>query len=66
MRSEHAISKQIIATIFAAKNAMENSSSINIEVRNNIDLANKFLLLLEMIAKDEEPMDRKPGVPRII
>ncbi|WP_144410137.1 hypothetical protein [Chromobacterium vaccinii] len=66
IRSEYIVSKQIIATILSAKNAIENSTSINIEARNNIDLANKFLFLLEMIAKDEEPMNRKPGIPRII
>ncbi|MBW7566456.1 hypothetical protein KIF53_08585 [Chromobacterium subtsugae] len=66
IRSEHVVSKQVIATILSAKQTIENNSSTNIDAHKNIDLANKFLFLLEMIAINEEPADRTPGVPRII
>ena len=66
IKSEHVISKQVIAILLLAQRSIENSSSHNAEARKNISMASQFSMLLELMSRGESPSDRKPGVPRVV
>ena len=65
IKNDHVVSKQIMSCIFQAQRRIENTAEFNSVVKDNLELANKFALLLELIANGEAPDERKPGVPRI-
>jgi hypothetical protein len=65
IKDDHVVSKQVMSCIFQAQRRIENTAEFNSVVKDNIEFANKFALLLELIANGEAPNDRKPGVPRI-
>lgn len=58
LKDQSTISKQIVQTIMDASSALESAGENN--------LANKFMVLLGVIVRNETASDRKPGVPRII
>ena len=66
IKSEHVVSKQVIAILLLAQRAIENSAVHNAEAKNNILLANKFSMLLELISRGESANERKPGIPMVV
>ena len=58
LKDQSTVSKQIVQVILDAFNALEAAG--------NIKQANKFMVLLGLIVRNESASDRKPGVPRII
>lgn len=66
IKSEHVVSKQVIAAIFSAQRTIENNAAYNAKAKENLSLANKFAVLLELMVIGETPNDRVPGVPRIL
>jgi hypothetical protein len=59
LKSQSTISKQVLSVILDAGNVIA-------EAENNIGLQTKFSMLLPLLAINESPKDRVPGVPRII
>ena len=66
IKSEHVVSKQVIAAIFSAQRTIENNAVYNAKAKENLYLANKFAMLLELMAIGETPNDRVPDAPRIV
>lgn len=58
LKGQSTISKQVVQTILDATNALG--------VGGNSAQANKFMLLLGVIVRNEEASDRQSGVPRIM
>lgn len=58
IKSQSAISKQVVKTILDAANSLESAG--------NVELASKFTYLLGLMAIGESANERKPGVPRIV
>jgi len=63
---EYVISKQILGTLRDAAKAIRNQAPHVSAARENLDLADKFELLLDLMIIGESPRDRAPGVPRVI
>lgn len=59
LKSQSVISKQILSVVLDACNAIEESDTSG-------RLKAKFSMLLPLMAINESPCDRVPGVPRII
>jgi len=66
IKSEHVVSKQVLHYLLSAQQVIANRAGYLPAAKQNIQLAQKFSLLLGLIAIGESPSDRKPGVPRII
>ncbi|WP_144394613.1 hypothetical protein [Pleionea sediminis] len=58
LKDQSTVSKQLVQVILDAFNALESAG--------NIQQANKFMVLLGLIVRNEAASDRKSGVPRII
>jgi hypothetical protein len=58
LKEQSTISKQIVQIILDASNALESAGEK--------ELANKFMVLLGLIVRDEAASDRQPGMPRIM
>lgn len=66
IKDEHVVSKQLISVVFSTQRSIENAAPYNAQAKEALSLANKFSLLLELVAIGEAPTDRKPGVPRVV
>ncbi|MFC5343848.1 hypothetical protein ACETK8_20295 (plasmid) [Brevundimonas staleyi] len=66
LKSEHVISKQILDALRNAAKAIRNQAPYVTGARENIALADKFEVLLDLMIIGEGPRDRAPGVPRIV
>ncbi len=66
LRKESVVSKQILACIRQASGAIHSRSDYVPAARDNIAIAQKFEMLLDLLIAGEDPADRKPGIPRII
>lgn len=66
IKSEHVVSKQVVNVLLSAARAIEDSAAHNSGARENLWLAQEFLLMLDLIAIGEAPGDRQPGKPRIL
>lgn len=58
LKDQSTISKQVVQVILDASSVLESAGDIG--------LANKFMVLLGLISRNEAASDRKPGVPRIV
>jgi hypothetical protein len=63
---EYVLSKQILRCIRRAISSINSQSKYVPGTFDNINIANKFELLLDMLIYSETPQDRMPGTPRII
>ena len=66
LRSEHAISKQILKTLRSAVAAIRSRSEHHPSVQDQLHRANAFDVMLDRLIAGERRSDRKPGVPRVI
>jgi|GEM_PF-1912633 len=66
LKSEYVISKQILDTLRNASKSIRNQAPYVAAAQENISLADKFEMLLDLMITDESPRDRLPGVPRIV
>jgi hypothetical protein len=66
LRYDAAIPKQIVLAILGASTAITSRAEYLPEVRAHLALANEFDVLLDLIARGEDPDGRKPSVPRIV
>lgn len=67
IQKEHVISKQVVCCLLDARKAvLENSEHVLVVGERSTAMAERFLVLLNVIAFGETPRDRRPGVPRII
>jgi hypothetical protein len=60
------IPKQLIIIIVVSSESILNQAEYVQEARANKLMADKLIKLLHLVAYNERPLDRKPGVPRII
>jgi hypothetical protein len=66
VRAEHVISKQVLGCLRNASSAIRNQAPHVPGARENLPLADKFDMLLDLMIIGEAPRDRTPGVPRVI
>lgn len=66
LREEYVLSKQILACLRQASAAIRSRSDYVPAARQNLSVADKFDMLLDLLIAGEDPADRRPGVPRII
>jgi hypothetical protein len=66
LRSEYVVSKQMLGCLRNASKAIRNQAPHVAAARENLHLADKFEMLLDLIIIGETPRDRQPGVPRIV
>ena len=66
IKSEHVVSKQVVACLLEAASIIESRAAYVEGARSNAHLANEFHMLLGLIAIGEGCNDRKPGVPRVV
>lgn len=65
LRTEHVLSKQFLATVLNAANAIRSRAEYLPDVKKRIKLADDFDMVLALVAVGEAPSDRRPGVPRV-
>lgn len=58
VKTEYVVSKQMLRTILDAFNALEDAGKSA--------QAQKFMVLLGLISRNEAASDRKPGIPRVL
>jgi hypothetical protein len=66
VRSEHVISKQLVACLLNAAASIENSATHVPTAKANLSLAAEFRRVLHVLAIGEAVDDRLPGVPRVL
>lgn len=66
LREESVLSKQILKSLRQAAAAVRSRSEYVSAARENLAVADKFEMLLDLLIAGEHPDDRKPGAPRII
>jgi len=66
LKSEYVISKQVLSCLRNASKAIRNQAPHVAAARENLRLADKFEMLLDLMIIGESPRDRQPGVPRIV
>lgn len=66
IKRDYVISKQVLGSLRNAANAIRNQALYVPLARENVELADKFEMLLDLMIIGESPADRTPGVPRII
>ena len=65
LKFEYVVSKQFLATILGAANAIRSRSEYLPQAKKNIKLADDFDMVLALVAVGETPHARQPGVPRV-
>jgi len=66
LRDESVLSKQILACLRQASGAIRSRSEYVPAARDNIAIADRFEVLLDLLIAGQDPADRKPGIPRIV
>lgn len=66
LRSEYAISKQVLACLRGASEAILSRAEYVPAVKTHIEKAARFSMLLDLMIIGETLEDRSPGVPRVI
>jgi hypothetical protein len=66
IKNEPVVSKQVLQYLLQAQGAIESRAEYMPLVRQHIQLSNKFVMLLRLIANGEDCAQRVPGVPRVI
>lgn len=66
LRGESVVSKQLLACLRGASEAIRNQASHVAAAGEHLALADEFDLLLDVIIAGEGCGDRQPGVPRIL
>lgn len=66
LREESVLSKQILACLRKASEAIRSRSEYIPAARDNLAIAGNFELLLDLLIAGEDPADRRPGQPRIV
>jgi len=66
IRAEHVVSKQVLLTLLQVSDVLRSRADHNEAVRQNLNLATDFALLLGLIASGEDCCDRRSGNPRIV
>lgn len=64
--TEHVVSKQVLACLVKARDAIQRSAPWVPEAKANLKLADDFEMLLSQIAFGIDPATRQPGVPRVV
>ena len=64
--TEHVVSKQLLACLIKARDAIQRSAPWVPEAKANLKLADDFERLLSQIAFGVDPATRQPGAPRVI
>jgi len=65
IKAEHVVSKQVLLTLLRVSDALRTYADHNEAVRQNLNLAADFAMLLGLIAIGEDGSDRRSGIPRI-
>lgn len=66
LRDESVLSKQLLACLRQASGAIHSRAEYVAAARQNLHVADKFDMLLDLLIAGEDPADRRPGAPRII
>jgi hypothetical protein len=66
LRDESVLSKQILACLRQASGAIHSRSEYVPAARDNIAIADRFEVLLDLLITGQDPAGRKPGIPRIV
>lgn len=66
LRKESVLSKQILTCLRQASGAIRSRSEYVPAAKDSVAVADKFEMLLDLLIAGEEPVDRIPGIPRII
>ncbi|MCL9998342.1 MAG: hypothetical protein NBV68_03085 [Erythrobacter sp.] len=66
IKRDYVISKQVLGSLRNASTAIRNQAPYVPLARENIELADRFEMLLDLMIIGDSPADRTPGVPRII
>jgi hypothetical protein len=66
IKDDYVISKQVLRSLRNAASAIRNQAPYVPLARDNLVLADKFEMLLDLMIIGESPADRVPGVPRIV
>lgn len=66
LRNESVLSKQLLKSLRQAATAVRSRSEYVSAARDNLAVADKFEMLLDLLIAGEHPDDRKSGVPRIV
>ena len=66
LREVSVVSKQILRSLRQASAAIRSRSDYLASVHDELPVADRFEMLLDLIIIGEHPDDRKPGIPRII
>lgn len=66
VRTEHVISKQVLSCLRGASGAIRSQAPYISGARENLGLADKFDMLLDLMIIGETPRDRMPGQPRVL
>lgn len=66
IKQDYAISKQVLGSLRNAAKAIRTQAPYVPLARENMALADKFEMLLDLMIIGESPSDRVPGIPRII
>lgn len=66
LKTENALSKQFLAVVLNAANAIRSRAEYLPDVKKRIALADDFDMVLALVAVGQALSDRRPGVPRII
>lgn len=66
IKRDYVISKQVLGSLRNAANAIRNQAPYVPLARENMALADKFEMLMDLMIIGESPSDRIPGMPRII
>lgn len=61
LKSEHVVSKQFLAALLDASNAIRSRAEHLPEAKRHLKRADDFDFLLGLVAIGEAPSDRKPG-----
>lgn len=66
LKRENVVSKQFLAVVLNAANAIRSRAEYLADVKKCIKLADDFDMVLALVAIGEAPSERRHGVPRII
>jgi hypothetical protein len=64
--NEHVVSKQVLACLIKARDAIQRSAPWVPGAKGNLKMADDFELVLSQIALGIDPATRQPGVPRVV
>ncbi len=66
LQSESVLSKQLLLTLRSAVAAIRSRAEYLPSVRDQLQRANDFEMILDRLIAGELRLDRRPGIPRII